>query len=158
MLKFSPKCMHLLMIPRHQFSFRQFLFCLHLRDPVRLHNRGTPMQFCEISHSQDSWALPYGWQGNTEVWNEQGWEGVWALQGCTGKNQGSAKYSPQAKYSWPVCFCKHPLGDRSTIHLLMYCLWLPLHYNGRVVRLQQRMPSPSIYSLAFYRKNVLIPG
>lgn len=114
MLKISPKCTHLLMILRHQFSFRQFLFCLHLRDPVRLHNRGTPVQFCEISHSQDSWALRYGWQGNTEVWNEQGWEGVWVLQGYTGKNQGSAKYSPQAKYSWPVCFCKHPLGDHNT--------------------------------------------
>lgn len=52
--------MHLLMILGHQFSFRQFMLCLHLRDPTSLRNRGTPMQFSEISPSQDQQALLYG--------------------------------------------------------------------------------------------------
>lgn len=45
-------------------------------------------------------------------------------QGCTGKNPGPAKYSPDQIYSWPVCFRKNSLRARSHAHLLMYCLWL----------------------------------
>lgn len=69
-----------LMILRHQFSFKQFMFCLHSRDSESFHKRGNPphMQFCEIV-SAAIWATRkyrcvrwmWGVRGGSSAWVHQ---------------------------------------------------------------------------------------